>query len=78
MIDKFQIVQNSLIIVSYNFITGIVAVLNRQTQKARFFAGWDDLINMFSDFGKSISEETSFEDAVKFFTPNIGQMIISA
>jgi hypothetical protein len=78
MIDKFQVVQNSLILVSYNFITKIVAVLNIQTQAVSFFAGWDDLINMFCDFGKSISEETSFEDAVKFFTPNIGQMIISA
>jgi hypothetical protein len=77
MIDKIQTVTNGKICVSFSLTTQHVAVIDSKTMQQRIFGGWHELKSMYAAFENSMSDETTFKDAVIFFTPNINQTFIS-
>lgn len=76
MIDRIQTITNGKITVSYSLVQQAVFVVSNKPELTRCFGGWD-LKETFNDFSNSFTEETDFETACKFFTPNIGNYVFS-
>jgi hypothetical protein len=77
MIIKFCIIQNDYVSVAYSSTIGSVTVAGIGNTKQKMFAGWDSLPDLFDTFSNSMSDNTSYEDAIAFFSPNIGDVVIT-
>jgi len=70
MILKFRGIGNDKITVVYNEVMKCVAVMDLFNKRENVFAGYP-LEHLFNEFHASFSENITFDDACKHFTPNI-------
>ena len=77
MITKMRAISNSKITVTYIITQEGIIISNTSNGDNRIFGGWDGLRELYDGFTLSFSEETNFDDAIKFFPPNIGQTVIN-
>ena len=78
MATKFAGVANDAIVVWFASATLTVIVTDSKNARNKIFAGWDSISEAWDIFQNSFSDHITFEDAIRFFTPTIGQTIINA
>lgn len=70
MIKRTSIIQNVLISVAFCQEDDVVSIAtNEAPVRSKLFAGFPDLKEAYEAFQHSFSIKTTFDDAVKFFTP---------
>jgi hypothetical protein len=74
---RSTVIQNNSVVVAYVNTPAAVTVLCQKTMQTKLFAGWDGLPGLFESFAGSMSDNTSYEDAITFFKPNIGDVVIT-
>lgn len=80
MIQKVQSVGNGKIMVSYMLPDEAVIVQVPDGCvyiRPKFFSGIPNLKERYNEFEDGILDETSFNDAVEFFTPNMLQTFVN-
>lgn len=77
MIERMKYVANENLTVCYSYVSEAVYVVCKKTQRTRTFGGWDKLFELFMAFYNNVTEETEFDDAVKFFRPEIGSLTVN-
>jgi hypothetical protein len=71
MIERVSSVANNLVFVGISFTTELIVVQNKKNEsQVKYFAGLDDIKEMFKSFDDSFSENTTYKNAIEFFKPN--------
>ena len=77
MISKFTGCTNEKIVVTCLLSTDCVVIRESYEQKReKLFAGFP-LRDLYNDFSELFSENITFDEAVKFFSPNIGNYVVN-
>lgn len=75
MVTRFTVLCNDFINVSLNRQSVAVAVCTPDGGNTRLFA-FDGVIELYEAFNESVSEETTYQDAISFFSPALGKVYI--
>jgi hypothetical protein len=76
MIQRTRIIQNKNLNAAYSPEMEMVNVCSLTSGINKVFAGFSTLHELYQEFEENFSEHTTYADAVKHFTPTIGQTII--
>jgi hypothetical protein len=71
MIERVLSISNNHVFVGISFTTEVIAVQDKKNElQVKYFAGLDNIKEMFKAFDDSFSENTTYKNAIEFFKPN--------
>jgi hypothetical protein len=76
MIQHIKIIQNKNLSAAYSADMELVNVCSLTSPFNKMFAGFSTLHELYQEFEENFSDHTTYTDAIKHFTPIIGQTII--
>ncbi len=76
MSRRIAVAKNDTCSVTYDYDNETVCVFDLVIDKYKYYAGWDELHDLFWEFFHSFNDEVTSCEAYQHFAPNTGQTVI--